>query len=107
MNSMLSRGLVIAAAGIALMMWPASSRADESGDLFKAKCAMCHGADGAGKAVMKTQDLGSADVQKQTDAELTAIIAKGKNKMPAFESKMTKEQIAGLVKHIRTLAKKN
>jgi cytochrome c6 len=107
MNSALSRGLVIAAAGMALLVWPASSRADGSADLFKAKCAMCHGADGAGKPAMKTRDFSSADVQKQTDAELTAIITKGKNKMPAYETKLTKEQIAGLVAHIRTFAKKN
>jgi mono/diheme cytochrome c family protein len=107
MNSAISRGLVIAAAGMALLVWPASSRADEAADLFKAKCAMCHGADGAGKPAMKTRDFASADVQKQTDAELTAIVTKGKNKMPAYEAKLTKEQIAGLVAHIRTFAKKN
>jgi len=107
MNSAISRGLVIAAAGMALLVWPASSRADEATDLFKAKCAMCHGADGAGKPAMKTRDMGSADVQKQTDAELTTIITGGKNKMPAYGTKLTPEQITGLVAHIRTLAKKN
>jgi cytochrome c6 len=79
-------------------------------DVFKAKCASCHGADGAGKTTMgsmlKIRDLGSPEVQKQSDAELNRIITKGKNKMPAFEGKLKKEQIEQLVGYIRELGKK-
>jgi cytochrome c553 len=50
--------------------------------LFKTKCAMCYGADGKGETPMgkklNIRDLGSPEVQKQTDAELTTIISKGK-----------------------------
>jgi len=50
------------------------------------------------------RDLRSPDVQKQTDEELTTIISKGKSgKMPAFESKLTKDQISEVVKFIRSL----
>jgi mono/diheme cytochrome c family protein len=77
----------------------------DAGADFKAKCAMCHGASGEGKAAMKTRDFGSADVQKQSDAELTGIITAGKGKMPAYDGKLTKEQIGDLVKWIRTLKK--
>jgi cytochrome c6 len=83
--------------------------ADAGADTFKAKCAMCHGAAGAGDTkigqAMKVRDLGSADVQKQSDAELTTIITKGKAKMPPYDGKLTKEQIGDLVKHIRSLKK--
>jgi cytochrome c6 len=45
--------------------------------LFKEKCATCHGADGKGDTsrgkAMKLRDLGSDDVEKQTDAQLTEI----------------------------------
>jgi len=89
---------------------PAS--AQETGEtLFKAKCAMCHGADGAGQTAMgkalKIPDLHSEDVQKRSDAELTEIISKGKNKMPAYDTKLNKEQITKLVACIRDLAKKH
>ncbi len=81
----------------------------DGGADFKAKCAMCHGPNGAGDTVigknMKLKDLGSADVQKQSDAELATIISKGKGKMTPFENKLSKEQIDGLVKYIRTLKK--
>jgi cytochrome c6 len=83
--------------------------ADEGAATFKAKCAMCHGATGAGDTVMgknlKLKDLGSAEVQKQSDAELTTVIAKGKGKMPPSEGKLSKDQINDVVKFIRTLKK--
>jgi len=77
----------------------------DAGADYKAKCAMCHGANGEGKAPMKTRDFASADVQKQSDAELTDIITKGKGKMPAYDGKLSKDQIGDLVKWIRTLKK--
>jgi mono/diheme cytochrome c family protein len=83
--------------------------ADAGADVFKSKCASCHGASGAGDTAMgkslKLKDLGSADVQKQSDADLTAVIAKGKKPMPPYEGKLTDAQIQELVKYIRTLKK--
>lgn len=83
----------------------------ESGvEIFKKKCSGCHGANGAGDTTigknLKPRDLRSADVQKQTDEELSAIIGKGKSgRMPAYENKLTREQITDLVRFIRTLKK--
>jgi cytochrome c5 len=37
-----------------------------------------------------------------TDAQLTEIVAKGKNKMPAYDGKLTADQIKALVAHMRT-----
>ena len=83
--------------------------ADSGADLYKAKCAMCHGPDGKGETAMGKRlgikDLGSADVQKQSDGDLTAAITKGKGKMPGYEGKLTGDQIQELVKFIRTLKK--
>jgi mono/diheme cytochrome c family protein len=82
------------------------SLADGGAD-FKAKCAMCHGADGKGETGMgktlKLRDFGSADVQGQSDADLNGIITNGKGKMPKYDGKLTKDQIGDLVKYIRTL----
>ena len=54
---------------------------------------------------MKVKDLGSAEVQKQSDADVATIIEKGKKPMPGYEGKLTKEQIDGLVKYVRSLKK--
>ncbi|HUB03256.1 MAG TPA: cytochrome c [Terriglobales bacterium] len=82
--------------------------ADGAAD-FKAKCAACHGATGSADTAMgknlKIRDLGSADVQGQSDAQLTDIISKGKGKMPAYDGKLSKDQISDLVKYIRSLKK--
>lgn len=88
--------------------------ADDGAALFKTKCAACHGQTGAGDTPMAKKqnipDLGSAVVQKMSDADLTAMIADGgKDKKPthAFANKgVTPEQVKALVGYIRSLAKK-
>ncbi len=91
-------------AGACLISTAARADVASAQATYKAKCAMCHGPDGKGKEAMKTRDFTSADVQKQTDAELTGIITNGKGKMPAYKT-MTPEQVKDLVSYIRSLKK--
>jgi len=106
MKTLLKATLTVAALALVFSTY---TFADAGGDTFKAKCAACHGATGAGDTTMgknlKLHDLGSADVQKQSDVDLTTTITKGKGKMPAYDGKLTKDQIGALVKYIRTLKK--
>jgi len=78
--------------------------------LFKAKCTSCHGADGSGQTpvgkTMKLRDLRSAEVQKQTDMELTKVISGGKGKMPPYGKQLSGADVAALIAHIRTLKAK-
>jgi len=76
---------------------------------YKAKCAMCHGADGkaetpAGKK-MGAHDFASPEVQKMSDADLTQAIEKGKNKMPAYAGKLKDSEVKELVAYVRGLGK--
>ncbi len=90
--------LMVGAAGVAFA-------ADSGADLYKAKCAMCHGADGTSK-MANVPALGGADAQGKSDADLKTIIEKGKApKMPAYAGKLTDPQIDEVVKFIRTLKK--
>ncbi len=104
MKSIIRTSIPVLAIAFACSTW--AFAADAAAD-YKAKCASCHGADGKGDTAMgktmKVKDLGSADVQKQSDADLTATIEKGKKPMPGYEGKLSKEQIDGLVKYIRSL----
>jgi len=77
----------------------------DAGADYKAKCAMCHGANGEGKAAMKTKDFSSPEVQGMSDADLTKAITEGKGTMKGYDGKLTKDQIGDLVKWIRTLKK--
>ncbi|HXY08620.1 MAG TPA: cytochrome c [Terriglobales bacterium] len=89
-----------------------TSQAQSPGEtLFKTKCAACHGPDGKGEVPMGkklgARDLSSAEVQSQSDAQLSDIVTKGKNKMPAYDGKLSKEQIDQLLAYIRELGKKH
>jgi len=101
-----SRGMVYVLAFAVLCLMVVQPMSAQSGaDLFKAKCAMCHGPDGKGQTAMgknlKLSDLASADVQKQSDAQLKDVILKGKGKMPA--QKVTDAQAGDLIKFVRSL----
>ena len=94
---------VVAALAVVLTLSLSAQAQDASAALYKSKCAMCHGADGA-----KTSghDFTTADFQKQSDDALVAVIANGKApKMPKYADKLKPEEIKGLVAYIRTLKK--
>ena len=95
---------------LAVLALPSLGSAQAKGqDTFKAKCAMCHGADGSGSTPMGKsmglKDMGSPAIQSMSDADLTAAITNGKGKMPAYKGKLTDAQISDLVSYIRTLKK--
>ena len=102
-------GLVTLLACGVIAVCSSSAVAQDAAATYKAKCAMCHGPDGKGSPMgvkMGARDFTSADVQKQTDAQLTEAIAKGKGKMPAYDGKLKDTDIKDLVAYIRGLAKK-
>jgi mono/diheme cytochrome c family protein len=80
--------------------------ADDMEALYKSKCQVCHGADGKGSPAgqkLGVKDFHSPEVQKQTDAELIEVTKQGKGKMPAYDKKLTDDQIKQLIKYIRSL----
>jgi mono/diheme cytochrome c family protein len=101
----------LVAVGLLVLLFGTVAFAETGAETYRAHCSACHGVHGDGDTMLgrnlKLRPLGSAEVQAQMDAELAEIIAKGKgkNRMPAFERKLSKEQIADLVKFIRSLQK--
>ncbi len=89
--------LMVAAVGL----W-----ADDAATIYKSKCQACHGADGKGSAV--GQKIGVISFQdpavvKMSDAELFDTTKKGKNKMPAYDGKLSDADIKAVVKFCRDL----
>ena len=86
-----------------------SAKADDAAATFKAKCSVCHGADGKGATPsgkkLGARDFQSPDVVKMSDADLIAITTNGKHKMPAYKGKLSDDQIKALVAYCRTLGK--
>ena len=107
---MMRRVAMIAAVSFAGLFLSVSASAQNTGEtVYKAKCASCHGADGkgatpAGKAT-KARDFCSDDVKRETDEEWTGIIVKGKNKMPAYDKKLSESEVKEIVAYIRSLCK--
>jgi mono/diheme cytochrome c family protein len=82
---------------------------EDAATTFKAKCAMCHGPDASGNTTMGKKfnipDLRAPEIQKKSKAELATVIAKGKNKMPAFEGKLSSDEVNELATYVRQLKK--
>ena len=91
---------------VAVMAVPAIAQ-DDATALYKSKCHACHGPDGKGDTPagkkLGVKDFHSPEVSKMSDQELAAITKKGKDKMPAYDKKLTDDQIKQLITYIRTL----
>jgi cytochrome c6 len=88
---------------VAVLLAAASlARAETAAELFKAKCAVCHGPDGKGSTAGKK--LGAKDLTtlKASEAELVKDITNGEGKMPAFKNKLTPAQIQELAKFVKS-----
>jgi mono/diheme cytochrome c family protein len=100
--------LTLLACGV-IAVGSSSAVAQDAAAIYKAKCAMCHGAEGKGSSMgvkMGVHDFTSDEVQGQSDLQLTATITKGKGKMPSYDGKLKDADITGLVAYIRSLAQK-
>jgi mono/diheme cytochrome c family protein len=106
---------------LSLVFWAAPSRADDTKDLFHAKCAGCHGDDGKGQTKWgkkyKAPDFTSAKFQDESkDSEFLETIEKGITKkvkddkgelkpkkiMPGWSEKLSADQMNALVAYVRT-----
>ena len=100
--------LVVALFGL---VWAGSRQAKrEAADIFKDKCATCHGKDGRAKTFKAkfnsarnlTDPAWHAEV---TDERIFNSITNGRGKMPAFGKKLTDAEIESLVAFVRGLKK--
>ena len=70
---------------------------------FKAKCAVCHGADGS-KVIpaMGVKPLNTPDVKAKSEAQIADVILKGQGKMKAQSvSPEDAKAVAGFVKSLK------
>jgi mono/diheme cytochrome c family protein len=93
---------------IVFLSTPATADTAAAEATYKAKCAMCHGADGKGETptgkMMKVKDFSTEEVQKMSDADLTALITSGKGKMPPSKT-LSADQVKDLVAYVRAFGK--
>jgi cytochrome c553 len=110
MKTMKIAALVLTIAVALFVLIPSLSWAEDGAAIYKAKCAMCHGPDGAGKPAAKIPSLVSDDTKKLSDADLTDFVANGgpsKKATHAFATKgLTPDDIKAVVGAVRGLQKK-
>jgi mono/diheme cytochrome c family protein len=78
--------------------------ADDGASLYKAKCAMCHGADAAGKPAAKIPSLVSDDAKKASDDGLAKAIT-DTAKHPGTVKSLAPDQVKMIVTYVRGLQK--
>lgn len=102
--------IVMIALALFLILPNLSWAGDDGATFYKAKCAMCHGADLTGKPAAKIPSLVGDDAKKASDADLTDMIANGgkdKKAMHAFANKgVTPDQVKMVIAYVRDAQKK-
>lgn len=88
----------------------AASRAERGRAVYEARCARCHGSDGAGRTrmaeVVLPPDMSDAEWQRsRSAARMIASVTDGLGQMPAFRKRLTRQEIAAVVAYVRTLGR--
>jgi mono/diheme cytochrome c family protein len=96
--------LVMTIAVALFILIPSLSWAEDGAALYKAKCAMCHGPDAAGKPAAKIPSLVSDEAKKKSDADLTKAVAETA-KHPAPVKGLSADDAKAVVTYIRSLQK--
>ena len=97
--------LVLTIAVALFVLIPNLSWAEDGGALYKAKCSMCHGPDGAGKPAAKVPSLIGDDVTKKSDDDITKFVASNP-KHAGVAKTLNADQTKAIVAYIRSLQKK-
>ena len=98
--------VLIASAGLAL----AAGNAAAGKALYDKSCKSCHGADGtpnpniAKMMKVEIKDLGSADVQARSDADIKKVVTEGQGKMKPIKSVAGKD-LDNVIAYVRSLKK--
>jgi cytochrome c6 len=101
------RSILVLILTLAVATMMSSAAFAQTADLYKTKCAACHGTDGKGDTAvgkkMGVKSFTDPDVAKNSDESWVEITKKGKGKMPGYDGKLSDDQIKELVKYIRGL----
>ena len=79
--------------------------ANEGEATYKARCKVCHGEDGVPKSFAKGSPAFNDQAWKDaTPVEaIEKVVAEGRKRMPAFQNKLTPEEIKAVSAYLKTL----
>ena len=90
--------LVLTIAVALFILIPSLSWADDGAALYKAKCAACHGADGAGKPAAKIPAIAGKD-----EAAVTKGITDAANAKHASVKSLPADDVKAIAAYVKTL----
>lgn len=105
-------GSIVVVAGYALLVGAINYHAEDKAngaEVYKAKCAMCHGVDGKGFTALKTPDFTDPQWQDSVkDKEILNAIKNGKKDtaMPGFADKLSEKEILAVLAQVRAFSGK-
>ena len=97
--------VTIAASLVALSMATPLLAQTSGATLYKAKCQMCHLADGSGNKGMKVPAFTAGASEATLIAATKNGVSTSTPKMPAYAGKLTDPDITSVVAYIKTLKK--
>ncbi len=94
---------------------PPAAEVASGAELYKTSCSKCHKEDGTGGKItvegkqIDPDDLTTAKINSKPDEKLFKYINEGfpEDGMPAFKGKLKDDEIAAIVKYIRTTLNKS
>ncbi len=82
---------------------PPAGDATSGGEVFQRQCVMCHSSEPGTKIVGPSLYHVMKGPHALTARAIQQITANGKGTMPSFRDKLTDQQVADLIAHLRTL----
>ena len=86
-----------------LLLAAGAARADDGAEVFKTKCAACHGPDGKGSAMGKKMGSPELGASKLDAGGVQKVVENGQGKMMGFKGKLSPEQIKAVATYVKTL----
>jgi len=111
MRHWLNPGLILLLVLPIPLLLAAKGDAEAGKAIYAKRCAACHAKEGEGKPAIakmlkvELRHLGSKEVQARSDDEIRKLLAEGKGKKKPVKG-LSDEDMANVIAHIRTLAKK-
>ena len=79
--------------------------ANEGEATYKARCKVCHGEDGVPKSFAKGSPAFNDQAWKEATSmeAIEKVVSEGRKRMPAFQNKLTPEEIKAVAAYLKTL----
>ena len=95
--------LLMSLAVVSAFVASSARAADDGSNIYRTRCAMCHGPDGKGTEIGKKMGSRALGASKLEASDIEKLVADGHGTARPLEDRLTAEQIKAVSAHVRTL----